>query len=316
MTRRKTRRRTPQRRTTRRTPRLGGGEFSEFSPGLALALGGAGLLGFMFWKRGAIMDAASGVASTIASAFDYAKGAAFAAALPSQISPWASQFLSAGQRYNVSPWALAAICYGESLGGQVLKPKGAGGTGDFIARSTSHVAFKGGDPSTGLPVDGQGWGRGLMQIDWGVHQDWFKSGAAWWDPQVNIDKAASILREKLNYFTQRPGSGARVSIECWRIQRGTPQYGILPWKDKYPSASFPACTPTQTGSVGSYPDPRPLSGAKLYEAAIAAYNVSYAGVMQALVLGLPAEAGTAHQQYVTKFLNRVSTWTTKFSTLV
>jgi hypothetical protein len=56
-----------------------------------------------------------------------------------------------------------------------------------------------------------------------------------------------------------------------------------------------------------------LTGAKLYEAAIAAYNTSYGAVLQALALGLPAEAGTAHQSYVTNFLARVAAWSRNFS---
>jgi hypothetical protein len=50
----------------------------------------------------------------------------------------------------------------------------------------------------------------------------------------------------------------------------------------------------------------------LYEAAIAAYNVSYPAVLQALGLGLPAEAGTTRQDYVTKFLSLVGSWQAKF----
>lgn len=268
-------------------------------------LGGAVLIGLALGAQ----KGASMITGLFGKAFDFAKAQAFALALPGQVRPYAVQFLNAGQKFGVDPWALAGICYGESLGGQALTPPGPAGTGDFIPRASGSSTFKYANPATGLPPDGKGWGRGLMQIDYGVHNAWVIS-SAWWDPQVNIDKAAALLKEKLAYFTSGPG--APISIECWRIQRGMPQYGIQPWKDKYPRANFPPCTPTQTGSVGSYADPRPLSGAKLYEAAIAAYNVSYTAVLQALVLGLPAEAGTAHQSYVTSFLARVAGWMKNF----
>lgn len=276
-----------------------------------LIAGGAALVGLSL-LGGKKVAAVTGLTGLFGRAFDFTKAQAFALALPSQVRPYASQFLASGQKWKVDPWALAALCYGESLGGQALKPPGPGGTGDFIPRDSSHPSFKFANPATGLPPDGKGWGRGLMQLDYGSHNAWVVS-SAWWEPSVNIDKAASLLRERLDFFAAQPRADARVSIDCWRIQRGLPQYGIQPWKDKYPNAAYPPCAPTQKGAVGSYPDPRPLSGALLYEAAVASYNVGYAAVLQALALGIPAEAGTANQSYVTKFMSRVAGWMDKLS---
>jgi hypothetical protein len=278
---------------------------SAMNKGLYL-LGGVALVGLALGgKKGARV-----VSGLFGRAFDFAKAQAFALALPANVARWTPQFLNAAQKYGVDPWALAGICYNESRGGDALTPPGPAGTGDFIPRSPSHATFKYANPATGLPPDGKGWGRGLMQIDYGVHHAWVTT-SAWWDPQVNINKAAEILKERLNFFSSPPGPN--IGIECWRIHRGLPQYGILPWKEKYPNAPYPPCAPTQTGSAGSYKDPRPLTGAKLYEAAIAAYNTSYGAVLQALALGLPAEAGTAHQSYVTNFLARVAAWSRNFS---
>lgn len=269
-------------------------------------VGGATLLALAFTQRKTIMDVTS-------KGFDFAKAQAFKLALPAAVAQYASQILIAAQKYNVDPWALAAIMWNESRGGTAAphyRPTGPGGTGDWTPRfdpklgKTSSTGWQHANPATGLPPDGLGWGRGLMQIDYGVHIDWFKSGANWRDAQTNINKGAELLAEKFRFFKAVPKPGTMVPVESWRVTTGKPQYGILPWATKYPRAG---AWPT------SVPDPRPLSGARLFEASIAAYNVSYTAVLQAIGLGLPAEAGTAHQSYVTKFLSMVGDWQKKFS---
>lgn len=241
------------------------------------------------------------VMTGIGQAFDFAKSAAFAAALPVQVRKWAPEILNAAQRYDVDPWVLAIIMYRESLGGDALTPKGPAGTGDSIPREPGNLYYKYADPTTGLPPDGKGWGRGLMQIDYGVHIDWFKSGANWQDPQTNINKGAEVFREKLRFFSA-PSSGKPITVEPWRLTTGKPKYHIQPWMKKYPRATWPA----------TVPDIRPLKGQALFEAAIAAYNVSYAGVQQAIGLGLPAEAGTSGQDYVSWFMTRLASWQKNF----
>lgn len=272
-----------------------------------LLIGGVALiaLGLLFTNRRKIVETASGL---FGKAFDFAKGQAFKLALPSNVARYSAEMLSAGQRYGIDPWVLAGLMYGESLGGDALKPPGPTGTGDFIPRGSGSSYFKYANPATGLPPDGLGWGRGLMQIDYGVHYDWFKSGANWRDPQTIIDKAASVFAEHLKFFSS-PAGGA-VQVECWRLTTGMPQYGILPWRTKYPGVNLPTCS-AGAKTVGPYPDPRPLAGAKLYEAALASYNAGTKGVLQAVALGLPAEAATTTQSYVSKFLGRVGAWSAK-----
>lgn len=279
-----------------------------------LLIGGVALvaLALAFSKRKVIMSTASSVASGAAGlfgkAFDFAKGQAFKLALPSNVGRYAAEMLSAGQRYGVDPWVLAGIMYGESLGGDALRPSGPGGCGDWTPRTSGQVGYQYADPATGLPPGLTGWGLGLMQIDFGVHHDWYMSGANWRDPQTNINKAASIFAEHLKYFSS-PAGGA-VQIECWRLTTGLTKYKIEPWRTKYPGVNLPTCSPGAK-TVGPYPDPRPLTGAKLYEAALASYNAGTKGVLQAVALGLPAEAPTATQSYVSKFLARVGSWSAK-----
>lgn len=240
-------------------------------------------------------------------AFDWARAASFASFLPAVLRPYAQHFLNAAQTYDVNPWVLAGICYRESLGGTQLRPQGPTGTGDFTPRGASSTYFRFANPSTGLPPDGKGWGRGLMQIDFGAHNAWVLANQ-WWDPQININKAAEILRSRLDFFASSPSSG--VVIDCWRINSGMPQIGIQPWKTKYPSAPFPPCNASR--SAVALRDPRPLAGVALQEAAVAAYNAGPAGVLQAIALGLPAEAPTAGQDYVSYFTTRIASWSASF----
>lgn len=266
---------------------------------LLIGLGGTTLL-FLLLNRKTVMTGAG-------QAFDFAKVQAFKLALPANVGRWAPQILSAAQKYNVDPFVLAGIMYGESLGGDALSPGkdgrvkfgGPGGTGDFILRKPGNLYYKYADPATGLPPDGLGWGRGLMQVDYGVHNAWIISNN-WRDPQTNINKAAEIFRDALKYFSSAPGGP--ITIEQWRVTTGMPQNGTLPWRERYPDRVYPT----------SARDPRPLSGAKLYEAAIAGYNAGYKGPLQALAVGLPAEAVTAHQTYVSNFLKRIGAWQAKF----
>lgn len=243
--------------------------------------------------------------------FDFAKGAAFQAALPANVARWAPMILKSAQKYNVDPWVLASIMFNESRGGEALTPKNdPAGTGDFIPRTEGQVGGSIMNKATGLPPDGKGWGRGLMQIDYGVHYDWVTKNA-WWDPQVNIDKGAQILAEMLAVFRKSPNS-AGIKVEAWRLTRGIPKYGILPWPQKYPGKAYPQVIEGQKYAATPVKDVRPLSGAQLYEAAVAAYNAGSGGVLQALGLGLPAEAPTSTQQYVTNFAARIATWMAKF----
>lgn len=135
-----------------------------------------------------------GVSDVASSAATYVSDTAFKAVLPSGVALYAEEINRAAAQYDVSRWILAAIMQSESNGGMTLRPKGPSGSGDFIKRPSDgrYAPFM--DPYTGLPRDGHGWGRGLMQIDYGAHNAWVISNA-WWDPQTNINKAAEIYSE-------------------------------------------------------------------------------------------------------------------------
>ena len=311
--------------------------YGGFEPSPGLLLGGAAVLAFLFMNRKDIVSTGTSIATNIIAAakagigqaFDFTKAAAFKAALPSGVARWSTQILSAAQRYGVDPWVLAGIMYVETHGGDApgYEPKGsAAGTGDFIPRAPSGTTPPSGwvtsgwakyaNPATGLPPDGKGWGRGLMQIDYGAHNAWVTT-SAWYDAQTNINKGAELLRANLDFFKKSVAPGTRVTVEAWRVLRGM-GYGIEPWKDKY---GVPVPPPNSVivrnakGEVTGYSvlDPRPITGALLYPAAIVAHNTGPGGVLQALALGLPVEAPSTRQNYFTKFMERVGTWLAKFS---
>lgn len=115
--------------------------------------------------------------------------------LPLRLSRWWPLFELAGRMCQVDPMLLAAICDRESLGGEALTPRGPEGTGDSEARKGHHLAGP-----DGLPGDGRGgWGRGLMQVDFGAFPA-FCAGNGWVDPAKNIAFGAGVLARALAAF--------------------------------------------------------------------------------------------------------------------
>lgn len=206
------------------------------------------------------------------------------AAVPRAVATYVPMLRAAGERYGVPSSLLAGILWRESNAGTTLKPPGPTGTGDFVPRKPRSRYFSFADPLTGLPPDGLGWGRGLMQVDYGVHNAWVMAND-WGNAAVNIDKAASILADFVAYFRHAPGGP--VAIEAWRLPT---------WRALKPNLAT------------MNPDPRPLSGVALYEAALAAYNAGASGVLQALAAGLPASTPTTGGEYANWILSRVTSW--------
>lgn len=218
--------------------------------------------------------------------------------LPTQVIGYIAALKASADKYNVSPWLLAGIMMRESAAGTLLKPPGPGGTGDFGARPPGRQ-YKQADGSvytvgaSGMPEDGQGWGRGLMQIDWGVHNDWCTNND-WTDPETNIDFAANVLAQNFAYFVRGPSSG--VKVDAWRLT------GL---KDKSGKIVIPGW-PIQ--NVGPYVDPRPLAGDLLNKAALASYNAGPSGVLQAIAAGLDPSTPTTGTDYANWIMSRVTGW--------
>jgi hypothetical protein len=183
-----------------------------------LIAGGAGV-GLALWKLlGSSADdvvAAADIAESeseddsVNSMADLSGTAATAAA------PYADLIDAAAAAAGVAVELLVAIGWNESRWGRALKPQGAAGTGDWTARpyppapghtDWSHTrstvivdgptarsmgfSLGGGGSSAQyvVPADGLGWGRGLMQIDFGN-----AAGVNWADPATSIQNAADRL---------------------------------------------------------------------------------------------------------------------------
>lgn len=114
--------------------------------------------------------------------------------LPPRLQPWWNLSVLAGQLHSVDHALILGVLDVECAGGEALRPKGAGGTGDWMPRHWSRYAsrpaaatrFRHWRPSAEeyertfkkklepnqvvpeicMPADVFGWGRGLMQIDY------------------------------------------------------------------------------------------------------------------------------------------------------
>lgn len=102
----------------------------------------------------------------------------------------------------------------ESHWGEILKPIGPSGTGDFIPRKGR------------LPEDGLGFGRGLMQIDYDAHS--FARGDRWKNPAENIEYACNILLQDYKYFKDHYVSTItdRAALASYNCGRGNVQRAI------------------------------------------------------------------------------------------
>lgn len=130
------------------------------------------------WLLGGVA-VVGGLAVIAARSSDFSR---WRATLPRGARPYAQFLVDSARRHAPAGWdeeafatLLTAVIDHESRWGALLSPKGPGGTGD------------------------RGNGLGLGQIDRRYHSAWAAS-AAWWEPQINIDKAAEILAAKLKRF--------------------------------------------------------------------------------------------------------------------
>lgn len=230
------------------------------------------------------------VSQTISSLIDRGVAAgqasAFRAALPGPMNAYADLILDAAATYAISPWLIAGVMWAESNAGAALTPPGPGGTGDFGIRDPAKWTTA---AANGLPPDGGGWGRGLMQIDYGVHNAWVISHP-WGDARTNVLKGAEIIASALQTFSTRQILDSRYT-DGNTVATGT----LLQSKLGIPANSV-------------FPDPRPLVGDALYGAVLASFNAGQLQVLQAIASGHPPETVTYRHDYVSWILSRVQGW--------
>src|SRR5216683_909771 len=87
--------------------------------------------------------------------------------LPSRVASYVPLIDQYAQQYGIDPIWVCAIGDRETNWGtsKLLDIKGPKGAGDFTPRNPVRWKYA-------IPPDGRGWGRGLMQIDYGSYATW------------------------------------------------------------------------------------------------------------------------------------------------
>ena len=98
--------------------------------------------------------------------------------------------MGAATSFGVDPLLLYAVGSRESDWGLTLRPPGPAGTGDWAPRNPARFGYS-------MPPDGLGWGRGLLQADYGQA---FGQTGDWRDPKANIEHGAQELAAGITYF--------------------------------------------------------------------------------------------------------------------
>lgn len=155
--------------------------------------------------------------------------------LPRRLQKLWPYAVESGRDHGVDPVLILAVLDQEGLGGETLRPKGPGGTGDWTPRKWSRyhgradalTRFRHWRPSRDeyerifkvrleegatvpelcMPSDGLGWGRGLAQADWAdpANEEFLAKvlpdgTPAWKDAASSVDFCAGRLRERIVMF--------------------------------------------------------------------------------------------------------------------
>jgi hypothetical protein len=115
----------------------------------------------------------------------------------SEAQKYRTTIIAAGQRHKIPTNIIIGIMSRESACGLTLRPQGPTGTGDWVARNPKPEI---GRPDK-MPPDGQGFGRGLMQIDYDAHE--FARTGEWWEADQNIDYGCLVLFEAREFISSR-----------------------------------------------------------------------------------------------------------------
>lgn len=158
-------------------------------------------------------------------------------------------------------------------------------------RETNWGQTIGGPAGTG----DNGHGHGLMQIDDRSWASWLQAND-WTDPYTNISKGVEILKGNISFFSKK--SSVASLTDGTRVYLG------------------PSSAAKRGVLVGNYPDPRPLSGMSLWQAAIAAYNTGAGNVLRNLAAGRPAEFTTTGGDYTSDVVARATTAAQKYDAAI
>jgi hypothetical protein len=126
---------------------------------------------------------------------------------------------AAAAQFGIPVCVVCGIGSRESHWGLALSPRGPAGTGDKAPRHPKPPLRTG-----PMPPDGQGYGRGLMQIDFDSQP--FAQTGNWKDAQANIHQGCLILSQSIHFFASKPAlsvSPLRAGIAAYNRGPG----GIL-----------------------------------------------------------------------------------------
>ena len=205
---------------------------------------------------------------------DQAKILVFKRVIPAHVQPYADVILKVAAEQDLNPFVIVALGERESGWGKFLDQNGKGDNGH---------------------------GHGIMQIDDRTNAAWLAS-TNWRDSYSNVTKGAKILVDKIRFFQGKaPAYGTNKDGSAYTISNGINVF-IGPINAKRRGVS-----------AGKYPDPRPLSGDKLNQAALAAYNSGTGNVIQSIAAGLSPDATTTGSNYSKDVSQKVASLTTAFT---
>jgi hypothetical protein len=136
-----------------------------------------------------------------------------------------------------------------------------------------------------------GHGHGLMQIDDRSFGSWLAMNN-WADPYTNVKKGAQVLKAKLAFFITR--STIKGFAEGGRVYLN------------------PTRAAARSVESAWYPDPRPLTGPLLWQAAIAAYNAGEGAVLMSIAAGKNPDVTTTGGDYFADVSRRATAVATKY----
>lgn len=202
----------------------------------ALTIGGAAAIMLLIFKRKAVTETVTEAASAAGEAAmvvaTEAQLAATKLLMPSGTEYLADLAFELAPKYDVSPYTILGIAYAESDFGRALKPKGAGGTGDFIPRSPSRcvkvdnagkcvktlqqmvgeVGFPVTTNSKGqLVPTSRGWGHGIFQIDLMFHYPFIATGQ-WSDARAAMEYALKLYSSNRAQIKKAVPSIGRIDL--------------------------------------------------------------------------------------------------------
>src|SRR5512137_1567496 len=198
--------------------------------------------------------------------FDAAKKAAFTKLLDPAAQPFASSILLVAEQQNVNPLLIVSFMWRESQYGKQLDPRGTGGYGDKTPR-----------------VKASWWPSNLPLREVGKNA---KGQTLYMPPSPHLGWGFGLMQ------VDWASNHEWLSKNDWKDPYSNMTKGVMILKNKM---KFFQITPSAADKANG--DPRPLTGDRLIEASVAAYNTGEGSVLNSLKAGKPVDTTTADGNY-------------------